>query len=116
MHMYKDIHILEYKTDICRYQLNLIYRMIEYEGVAGTCLPHRDFGLLTLVQSTTSGLLVEREGRMVPVEGDVLLAGWCLHLLTNGRVPAPLHQVSAPPVKRYSCVTFMAPMKVKWRQ
>ena len=45
------------------YQLKLVYRMIEYEGVAGTCLPHRDFGLLTLVQSTTSGLLVEREGR-----------------------------------------------------
>ena len=86
--------------------------MIEYEGEAGTCLPHRDFGLLTLVQSTTKGLLVEREGRMVPVDGDILLAGWCLHLLTNGRVPAPLHQVSGPPVKRHSCVTFMAPLKV----
>jgi len=91
--------------------VNFNFRMIEYEGVAGTCLPHRDFGLLTLVQSTTTGLLVEKEGRMVPVDGDILLVGWCLHLLTNGRVPAPLHQVSGPPVKRHSCVTFMAPLK-----
>lgn len=91
--------------------VNFNFRMIEYEGVAGTCLPHRDFGLLTLVQSTTSGLLIEKEGKMVPVDGDVILAGWCLHLLTNGRIPAPLHQVSGPPVKRYSCVTFMAPLK-----
>ena len=83
--------------------------------ISGNCLPHRDFGLLTLIQQNgVSGLQVEMEDKMVPVPGDrsILLAGWCLHLVTNGQVPAPLHQVIDPEARRLSCVTFMAPPKV----
>ena len=83
--------------------------------ISGSCLPHRDFGLLTLIQQNgVSGLQVEMEDRMIPVPGDrsILLAGWCLHLVTNGQVPAPLHQVIHPEARRLSCVTFMAPPKV----
>merc|ERR1711874_776744 len=31
--------------------------------------------------------------------------------LSNGKIPAPLHQVSRPPGRRLSCVTFLAPEK-----
>ena len=72
----------------------------------------RDFGLVTLVQQNdVSGLKVELAGEMVDVPEDwsLLLAGWCLHLSSNGKVPAPLHQVTSPRVRRLSCVTFLAP-------
>jgi len=91
----------------------LNYRMIHYPQ-HGSCLPHRDFGLLTLVdQNGVDGLMVECGGRMVPVPGHccLVLAGWCLHLLTNGHIPAPLHQVMRPTSRRLSCVTFLAPAK-----
>ena len=90
------------------------FRMISYQGSSGTCQPHRDFGLLTLIQQNgVGGLQVEQEGRMVEIPGSssLLLAGWCLHLLSNGKIPAPLHQVSRPPARRLSCVTFLAPEK-----
>ena len=91
------------------------FRMISYQGGSGTCQAHRDFGLLTLVQQNgVGGLKVEQEeGKMVDIPGhcSLLLAGWCLHLLSNGKIPAPLHQVSNPPGRRLSCVTFLAPEK-----
>lgn len=93
------------------------YRMIDYAPVSGTCQPHRDFGLLTLVQQNgVAGLMVEQGDSMVRVPGhcSLLLAGWCLHLVTNGRVPAPLHMVTTPPLRRLSCVTFLAPPKARW--
>ena len=88
------------------------FRMIDYKEDFGTCQPHRDFGLVTLVQqNSVSGLKVELAGEMVDVPEDwsLLLAGWCLHLSSNGKVPAPLHQVTSPRVRRLSCVTFLAP-------
>jgi len=94
--------------------LDFNFRMIDYSRGYGSCLTHRDFGLLTLIhQNGVSGLEVEMDGRMTPVPGDcsILLAGWCLHLISNGQIPAPLHQVTAPEARRLSCVTFMAPPK-----
>ena len=55
------------------------WRLVQYEGGAGSCLPHRDFGLLTLVeQSGVAGLQLEHRGKFVTVPGhcSVLLAGW----------------------------------------
>jgi len=100
------------KLNVKEYDLN--YRMIDYQVGYGNCLPHRDFGLVTLIQQNcVGGLQVEYEGCMVdiPPEASVILAGWCLHLMTNGDVPAPLHQVCEPRTRRLSCVTFLAPSK-----
>lgn len=100
------------KLQVKEYDLN--YRMIDYQVGHGNCLPHRDFGLVTLIQQNgVSGLQVEYEGCMVDITpgASVILAGWCLHLMTNGDVPAPLHQVLEPSTRRLSCVTFLAPSK-----
>ena len=97
-----------------REKMKFNFRMISYLGGSGTCQPHRDFGLLTLIQQNgVGGLQVEQEGKLVdiPVSSSLLLAGWCLHLLSTGKIPAPLHQVSSPPGRRLSCVTFLAPGK-----
>ena len=94
------------------------YRMVDYPAGSGTCLAHRDFGLLTLVQQDgVAGLEVELAGSFVPVPAgcSVLLAGWCLHLRSNGRVPAPLHRVARPAARRTSAVVFLAPAKVRCR-
>ena len=101
--------------EVCRQdKMKLNFRMIDYSGHTGTCQPHRDFGFVSLIQqSGVSGLRVEQAGQMVAVPGhcSVLLAGWCLHLSSNGKVPAPLHQVTSPATRRLSCVTFLAPDK-----
>jgi isopenicillin N synthase-like dioxygenase len=95
-------------------KLNTNYRLVDYQAGSGSCQPHRDFGLLTLIEgSGVSGLEVEVAGKLVPVPAhtSVLLAGWCLHLVSNGRVPAPLHRVTSPPSRRQATVTFLAPTK-----
>ena len=87
-------------------ELKFNFRMIDYAGVTGSCQPHRDFGLITLIQqSGVAGLKLELEGEMVDVPGEssLLLAGWCLHLLSNGQVPAPLHQAGLYVVFIISC-------------
>jgi len=94
--------------------LNTNFRLVDYQAGSGSCQPHRDFGLLTLIEgSGVSGLEVEVEDKLVPVPAhtSILLAGWCLHLVSNGRVPAPLHRVASPPARRQAAVTFLAPAK-----
>jgi len=90
------------------------FRMIDYPAGQGSCNLHRDFGLLTLLQQDhVGGLEVEVEGHLQPVPANttLLLAGWCLHIRSNGLIPAPLHRVIAPKHRRHSAVVFLAPPK-----
>lgn len=106
--------MLEVGETCSKDKMKFNFRMISYNGETGSCQPHRDFGLVTLIQQNgVAGLKVEQEGELVEIPGDcsLLLAGWCLHLTSNGQIPAPLHQVTRPAARRLSCVSFLAPDK-----
>merc|ERR1712113_968292 len=63
----------------------------------GSCTEHTDYGVVTLQQSTSSGLEGYIEGEWKPLEPPagcaLLFAGDMLEILTNGRVSALKHRV-----------------------
>ena len=68
---------LDYASSLGGAEFN--FRLVQYKAGAGSCLPHRDFGLLTLIeQSGVEGLQLQHRGQLVTVPGhcSVLLAGW----------------------------------------
>ena len=81
-----------------REKMKFNFRMISYQGGSGTCQPHRDFGLLTLIQQNgVSGLKVEQEGRLVDIPAT------CSLLSKNGTSIALQSSAAEIPPVEGSC-------------
>ena len=84
--------------------------MTEKNDVEIGIMPHKDFGLVTILAITAPGLEVMIDGEYVPidpVEGTVIVNfGNALEMMTQGRCKSALHRVQALNYERLSMVMF----------
>jgi isopenicillin N synthase-like dioxygenase len=103
------------------------FRMLDYypspdenKATAPRLAEHRDFGFITMIQSTHPGLQVRIGNKWqdlppIPNGTAIMMGGWCAKLRTNGRIPATLHRVTKhhdTEASRIAAVLFANPKRV----